>query len=126
MQISDSEKFIMDVLWSKSPQTAKSIINHLDKAQDWQDKTVKTLINRLLKKQAIGFEKNGREYLYYPLLEEQDYITSESENIIAKVFKGKVSNLVAAFAKTDNLSVQEISELKQLLNDLENDEATKR
>ena len=69
----------MDVLWNESPQTAKSIIANLDKSLDWQDKTVKTLINRLLNKQAIGYEKEGRVYWYFPLLEESDYISSESE-----------------------------------------------
>ncbi|MEP1741831.1 MAG: BlaI/MecI/CopY family transcriptional regulator [Kangiellaceae bacterium] len=121
MQISDSEKNIMDVLWNESPQTAKSIINNLDKSLEWQDKTVKTLINRLLKKQAIGYEKEGRVYLYFPLLEESDYISSESENFLTKVFKGKVSNLVAAFAKRDDLSAKDVADLKTLIEELENE-----
>ncbi len=121
MQISDSEKYIMDVLWNESPQTAKSIIDNLDKSLDWQDKTVKTLINRLLKKQAIGYEKEGRVYWYFPLLEESDYISSESENFLTKVFKGKVSNLVAAFAKRDDLSAKDVADLKSLIEELENE-----
>ena len=60
---------------------------------EWQDKTVKTLINRLLKKEAIGFEKDGREYLYFPLLKESDYISTASENFLEKVFNGKITNL---------------------------------
>jgi BlaI family transcriptional regulator, penicillinase repressor len=126
MQISDSEKFIMDVLWKNSPQSARAIIEQLEQSVDWQDKTVKTLINRLLKKGAIGFEKNGREYLYYAILNENDYISTESENFIAKVFKGKVSNLVAAFAKNDNLSAQEVSDLKQLINELDSHKVSKK
>ncbi len=125
MQISDSEKLIMDVLWSQSPLTAKAIISQLDESLNWQDKTVKTLVNRLLKKQAVAYKKNGREYLYYPLLKEADYISKESDNFLTKVFKGKVSNLVAAFAKQDKLSHQEVEALKQLLKGLDENKETK-
>jgi BlaI family transcriptional regulator, penicillinase repressor len=119
MQISDSEKIIMDVLWSASPQSAKSIITQLDKKLEWQDKTVKTLINRLMKKNAIDFEKDGREYLYFPVLKEDDYVSMESANFLDKVFKGKITNLVSAFAKQGDIKPQDAAELKKLLSELE-------
>ena len=120
MQISDSEKYIMDVLWKAAPQSAKSIISELDSGLEWQDKTVKTLINRLLKKEAIGYEKDGREYLYFPLLKEADYISVASENFLERVFNGKVTNLVAAFAKREDLSEEDVKDLRELVNQLEN------
>lgn len=125
MQISDSEKYVMDVLWQSSPLTAKSIIEMLDSEISWQDKTVKTLINRLLKKEAIGFEKQGREYRYFPLLEEQEYIAKASENFLARIFNGKISSLVAAFAKIEKLSSEDVAELRNLLNQLEDKKETK-
>lgn len=119
MQISDSEKFIMDILWQNSPLTAKEIIKQIDEMVKWQDKTVKTLINRLLKKQAISFEKQGREYCYYPLIGQEEYLQTETQNFIRRMFNGKVSSLVAAFAKKQKLSNQEIDDLKALLRDLD-------
>ncbi len=119
MQISDAEKVVMDILWRSAPSTAKLIIAQIDPAHQWQDKTVKTLINRLLKKGAINFEKEGREYLYYPVLKEQDYIAEASSSFVERVFNGKVSSLVAAFAKQQKLSKSDLAELKSLLNDLE-------
>ncbi|WP_444995096.1 BlaI/MecI/CopY family transcriptional regulator [Aliikangiella sp. IMCC44359] len=125
MQISDSEKYIMDILWQSSPQTAKAIIDQIDSALNWQDKTIKTLINRLLKKGAINYEKKGREYLYYPVLEEQVYIENMSESFLERVFKGNVGSLVAAFTKKEKLSAEDIKDLKVLIDDLENDKGTK-
>jgi len=115
MQISDSEKLIMDILWRQSPLTAKAIISQVDKRLKWQDKTIKTLINRLLKKQAIAFEKVGREYCYYPTLEQEAYLEMATKNFLQRMFDGKVSSLVAAFAKKEKLSAQEIDELKALI-----------
>lgn len=119
MQISDSEKYIMDVLWASSPQTARSIIDSLDKELNWQDKTVKTLINRLLKKEAIGFNREGRVYQYFPLLKEQEFIANAANRFLQRVFKGNVTSLVAAFAKKESLSTQEINQLKGLLKELD-------
>ena len=119
MQISESEKLIMDILWLSSPLTAKDIIDQVDKDLKWQDKTIKTLINRLLKKQAIAFEKQGREYCYYPVLEQEEFLESVTKNFLQRMFDGKVSSLVAAFAKKEKLSNQEIEELKALIKELD-------
>lgn len=119
LQISDAEKFILDVLWQESPLTAKQIIQRLDDKQDWQDKTVKTLINRLLKKEALGFEKEGREYRYFPQIEEQHYVESQTNSFVKRMFKGSVSSLVAAFAKKEKLTSEEINELKKVLKEIE-------
>ena len=123
MQITDSEKHLMDVLWKGStkaqPMTAKQIIEFVDPKLEWHDKTIKTLINRLLKKDAIGFKKKGREYLYYPILKEQDYVKDASDNFLQRVFKGNVSSLVTSFAKKENLSAKDIEELKVLISELE-------
>jgi len=119
MQISDSEKMLMDVLWSSSPKTARDIIAELDPELEWHEKTVKTLLNRLLKKDAVGFEKQGREYLYFPVLKQQEYIKGASESFLNRVFNGNVSSLVAAFTKSENLSTEDISELKSLLKEID-------
>ena len=121
MQISHSEKTLMDSLWHSSPLTAKQIIDTIDPSLDWHEKTVKTLLNRLLKKEAIGYNKQGREYLYYPILQEADYVENASASFLQRVFNGNVSSLVAAFTKQEKLSPKDISELKQLLKEIDND-----
>ena len=123
MQISQSEKVLMDALWSKSsrnnPMTANQIIDSIDRSLGWHDKTVKTLLNRLLKKKAIDFEQRGRVYLYYPVLKEQDYLQDASNNFLQRVFNGSVSSLVASFAKQEKLTEQDVAELKALIKDIE-------
>ncbi|MDH5432336.1 MAG: BlaI/MecI/CopY family transcriptional regulator [Gammaproteobacteria bacterium] len=119
MIISDSEKYIMDVLWRGSVKTAKEIVSELEADTNWHEKTIKTLINRLLKKKAIGYEKQGREYRYFAILKEDDYIAQATDSFLQKVFKGDVSSLVAAFAKKEKLSSEEIEELKEIIRGLE-------
>jgi len=71
-EISGAELEVMKVLWQQSPLTANEVVELLADA-DWHEKTVKTLLNRLVAKQAIGFDKDGRAYRYYPLVAQADY-----------------------------------------------------
>jgi len=123
MQISNSEKRLMDILWQDStleaPISAKRIIEQLGHKTDWHDKTIKTLLNRLLKKQAIGFRKKGREYQYYPILAQKDYVEVAADHFLNRVFNGSVSALVASFAKQEKLTDQDLSELKSLIHEME-------
>jgi len=123
MQISHSEKILMDVLWRsasiENPLSAKAIILGINDEPDWHDKTVKTLLNRLLKKQAIGFHKQGRKYLYYPLLIKQNYVEVVADSFLKRVFDGSVASLVASLAKQEKLTAKDIAELKALLDEIE-------
>jgi len=120
-EITNTEFEVLEALWIKHPATAKSIIEQLNINKPWHDKTVKTLINRLVKKQAIGFEKQERHYLYFPLLERDDYTEIQSKSLIERLFSGRISPLVAGFAKTNNLKKEDIDELKLLISKWEED-----
>ena len=75
----------------------------------------------MVKKGAIGFEKQQRTYIYTPLLERDSYTLKESKSLIERMFSGKIAPLVAGFAKSDELSKEDISELKQLIDQWEQD-----
>ena len=114
--ISNAEFEVLKVLWDQHPLSANEIITALNKEKEWHDKTVKTLLNRLVKKQAISFEKQQRRYIYSPLIEQESYQIKESESLIERMFSGRVSPLVAGFAKNNNLQQQDIDELKDLIS----------
>ena len=122
MKISDAEKEVMGCLWHEAPQTAREIASQLTQKQDWHEKTVKTLINRLLKKDAISFEKRGREYCYSPLISQDDYQQTTTRQFLDRMFDGRISALVAAFAQAEKLSSSDIEELKILLQELKDDQ----
>ena len=85
--------------------------------QGWNEKTVKTFLNRLVKKDVVSFEKDGRRYLYSPIVERDDFLLSESEGFLNKVFKGDMRELLATFVQNKQLSSQELDYLKELLDD---------
>jgi BlaI family penicillinase repressor len=105
----------MKIVWSRHPIAAQEIIDRLSAQDDWHPKTVKTLLNRLVRKGALGFGKDGRAYLYRPLVAESDCVAAESDSFLDRVFGGSLKPMFAHFAETRKLSAAEIAELKRLL-----------
>ena len=121
MEISKAELEVMQVIWQNAPATAEMVIAHLNEHETRHEKTVKTLLNRLVKKGALGFEKQGRHYIYSPLLAKEDYQIKETQSFVNRLFQGQISPLVASFAKRENLAKEDIDELKQLIESWDKD-----
>ena len=116
-KISDSEFEVMKIIWEIHPVRAKQINELLSTKKDWTEQTIKTLINRLLKKEAISFKQEGRTYLYYPLINQEDYINRESKSFLHKFYDGSLNAMFSYFIKDKNLSKSDIEELKKLLDE---------
>ena len=63
-RISDAEHAVMEVLWDNAPLDAQSIYDRLSGSQSWTLATVKTLLSRLVSKDALTTEAQGRKFLY--------------------------------------------------------------
>jgi BlaI family penicillinase repressor len=117
--ISDAESLVMDVLWrARAAMPADDVIAALVSEQRWQEATVKSLLNRLLKKGAVSASKDGRRYLYTAVLKREQWVSTESTSMIERLFGGRVAPLVAHFGKHRKLSPQDIAELKKLVEEL--------
>lgn len=115
-QISDSEWEIMKMLWANAPLTANEVYTKMQENKNWKHTTVKTLLSRLVKKEALGFEKRNREYFYFPAVSEDECIQSESVSFLNKVYNGAVKTMIASFLENENLTNEEIQELKKILD----------
>ena len=113
-RVSESEKIVMEVLWQKSPLSSIDVAEHLI-GQGWNEKTVRTFLNRLVKKQVVGYKKSGRQYLYSPLVERGAFLSEQSTGFLERVFKGDMKELLTTFVQNKKLSQQELDHLKELL-----------
>ncbi|NOU52997.1 BlaI/MecI/CopY family transcriptional regulator [Pseudoalteromonas sp. JBTF-M23] len=119
IELSKAEFAVMEALWQGHPAKASDIIQRLSNDTQWHEKTIKTLVSRLVKKQAVSFEKQGREYIYTPTIGREAYTLKESQSFIERFFRGRIAPLVSGFAKTEQLSQQDIDELKQIIKQWE-------
>jgi predicted transcriptional regulator len=119
--ISDAEREVMEVLWRRAPRSAEDILAEVGPRQHWQEGTVKSLLNRLLRKRAVKAVRDGRRYLYSPLLSRERYVLEESKGLLDRLFGGRVAPLVAHFSEQRKLSKKDIAELKCLIRRLDDD-----
>lgn len=116
-KISEAEWEVMKLIWKSNPLTSEEIINLLSDRMIWSAQTIKTFITRLIKKGAIGFEKKGRIYFYFPLLSEDECIRSENEFFLKKVYDGALNMLLTKFLEEEELTLEQIEELETILKD---------
>jgi len=116
-KISDAEWRVMKLLWDKSPRTANDIVEELEGNVDWNAQTIRTLINRLVQKGAIDFQKDGRAYLYYPKVKEREVQRAETRSFVSRVFNGAMKPMIATFLEETELSEKDIDELERLLKE---------
>lgn len=121
MRISSAESLVMDALWRKSPLAADDVVAEIAAAQGWSEATVKTLLNRLLKKKAIAAVKDGRRYLYRPLVGRETYVQTESQGLLDRLFDGRLAPLVSHFSQEGRLSPDDIAELKRLIEEIDDE-----
>ncbi|WP_448657978.1 BlaI/MecI/CopY family transcriptional regulator [Sphingomonas sp. CJ99] len=117
-RISDAEHAVMEVLWDESPLTAQDVVERVPADRGWSANTVKTLLGRLLAKNIIGHEEDGRRYRYRPLVARDDYVAGESRRLMDRLFGGRLTPLVAHMAERDALTADDIAEIEALLRDL--------
>jgi BlaI family transcriptional regulator, penicillinase repressor len=117
--ISEAESVVMEVLWRHGPMRAEAVVEHLTGHERWREPTIKTLLNRLLKKSAIRAEKEGRRYVYSPVLTRDDWLSRESKGLLDRLFDGRVAPFVAHFGRHGKLSKRDIAELKRMIAELD-------
>lgn len=114
-KLSESELTVMKVIWDENPISASGIINALTGVTTWRPKTIKTLLNRMVKKEAVKYEIRGREYYYFPAVEEAAIIEEESRSFLNRLFGGAVKPMLAALAESNELSLKDIEYLKRIV-----------
>ncbi|HEX7368662.1 MAG TPA: BlaI/MecI/CopY family transcriptional regulator [Rhodanobacteraceae bacterium] len=117
--ISEAESQVMDVLWRKSPQGSEDLAAALHPETDWHENTVRTLLNRLVRKGAVSVEREGRRYLYSPVLTREAWQTQESRSLLDRVFGGRVAPLLVHFSRNEELNAKDIAELRKLVDQLD-------
>ena len=119
MPITEAESAVMEVLWARSPLAAEDVFEALSGNRDWQETTVKTLLNRLLRKGAVRATREGRRYFYTPVLQREAWLLGESQGLLERLFDGRVAPLVSHFSRHRKLSRKDIADLRKLLEELD-------
>ena len=118
IRISEAEWEVMKIIWRRSsPWLAQEIIQALAPSATWSSATVKTMLNRLVGKGALRFERQGKAYLYSPAVTEARCRATEANSFLERVFDGSLSPLLAHFVRSRRLTKKELESLEQILRE---------
>jgi BlaI family penicillinase repressor len=115
-RISDAEWTVMKVVWQLETATAKQVVEELAGDAAWKPKTIHTLLSRLVQKGVLATERPAREYLFRPLVSEEECRRGASRSFMTRVFDGKIAPFLACFLADQKLSRKEIEEIRSILN----------
>lgn len=114
-QISEAELKVMKVVWEHAPISTNDITERLTVSTSWSPKTIQTLIKRLVTKKVLSYEKQGRVFIYTPLVSEKDYVSQESRSFLQRFYDGHISSMLSAYIQEEKLSKDDLDELRSLL-----------
>lgn len=116
-QISEAEFEVMKIVWKHAPISTNEITDKLLQTTSWSPKTIQTLIKRLVTKGALTYEKQGRMFVYTPVVKEGEYIGQESNSFLARFYNGDITAMLSSYIENDRLSETEIDHLRALLSE---------
>jgi predicted transcriptional regulator len=117
-RISEAEQAVMEALWARSPLTANEVADAVAPARGWTLATVKTLLSRLVAKQAVQTAPDGKRFLYSPKVARVDFATGESKRLVDRLFGGSAAGLFAHLAEAEALTDKDLTQIEALLKEL--------
>ena len=118
MKLTEAEWQIMNALWQDHPATARDIADRLPAGVSWAYTTIKTMLTRLVDKQAVSEAKQGKASVYRPLLSQKKARLGAFKSLVDQAFGGAMGPLVHCLVEEKNLTTKQ---QKQLLNLLAED-----
>lgn len=116
-KLSESELEIMRKFWDIEGSLTLEEVFIAVEERNWSVHTVRNFLTRIVDKGYLRVDKVGRKNLYVPLVSE-DYMNNQSKSMIKRLYEGSVQNFVAQLYETDNLSKEDLMDLKIYLDDL--------
>ncbi len=119
MNITEAEWAVMELCWERPGIGGRAFVDALAKSRGWSRSTTLTLMRRLEEKGALRMVGPSRSRAYYPVIEREDAAMSETSELIDRVYRGSLSQLVSTFTKKQALPREEIDELYAMLREME-------
>lgn len=118
MKLPEAEFEIMKTVWASDPPVTTSLVmQQIGKVKNWKIQTVVSLMQRLIDRGFLSSEKQGKERLYYPIINRDDYLRFETEYFMRQYHKNSFLNLVNALYRYEDISDEEFDALFQWLKD---------
>ena len=119
IKLTASEWNVLSCLWEESPRTVMQIVGELERTVGWHRSTTITTLQRMEDKGLIRCEQAGRGRAYTPLVDREQAAVAETRSFLDRVYQGSVGMMMSAMAQRQELSGEEIAQLRSILDQAE-------
>lgn len=119
IKLTSSEWNVLNCLWEQSPRSVMQIVAELEKTAGWARSTTVTTLRRMEAKGLVRGEKASRGTAYVPLVERERAVTAETRSFLDRVYQGSVGLMMSAMARRQELSADEVAQLRAILDGIE-------
>ncbi len=125
-KITEAEWAVMRVFWQLGEAALGDVVRALEDQLDWKPRTVQSLMRRLVEKGALISESQGRDFRYRPAFTQDECQLDEGRSFLQRVFEGRLTPFVAAMVEKQEVSKDELRELRALLDEAEKKSLTRK
>ena len=119
--IPQSEWQVMELLWQQ-PRTLMQLVSQLQATIGWSKSTVTTLVRRMIEKELIVFDTEGRAKVFRAAVSRDDVVAQETDSLLHKAYRGSVGLMLCSMVQQYNdLTKEDIDELYAILKKAEED-----
>jgi len=116
MQISDAEWQVMKIIWMQGEQTSTDLIKVLEKRFNWSKSTIQTLLARLVEKECLTREKQGKSFIYSALLTQEDSKKLLVQDIKDKLCSRRIKQLLADLIEECDFTLADLEGLEEVIS----------
>lgn len=126
IHVTNSEWYVMNCLWEENPRTLMQLVPILGERVGWSKSTCATMVRRMAEKDLIGYEERGKTKYFYPKVKKEDVVVQETRDFLQRIYDGSIGMMMSALVRQNDLSREDIQELKEILKAAEEKAEKKR
>ncbi len=119
VKLTASEWSVLACLWEDSPRTVMQMVSALGDRVGWAKSTTITTLRRMEEKGLVRVEQGARGKLYAPAVAREQAAAAETHSFLDRVYQGSVGLMMSAMVKRQELSQDEVAELRAILDRME-------
>jgi predicted transcriptional regulator len=116
IQLGRMQLRMMQVIWKAGRCTAREITDAMNAQEPTAHSTVQTLLRTLEEKGAVAHKVEGRTFIFYSRVKEDEVQQDATEDLVERVFGGSAGNLVSYLVKSGKVSRQELDEIRKMID----------
>jgi predicted transcriptional regulator len=113
--LTEAELRLMKILWRRGESAVTDLVEGLPEGEPLAYNSVLTTIRILEQKGYVEHRQEGRAFVYWPCVRENEASSSEVRNVLSRFFGNSPEKLVLSLLDDDGISTEELARLRDAI-----------